>query len=209
MGGKNTQHRIRKNSIKISKLKALRWFGLGFAFAIGLLSATNSVATQFNKNVSFPKSNNLQLNSSDTLRDSVAYNLLWIPSPKEDQQSNKLIVASIATDGIIRIPETTNQVQDSNINCNCVKALNQKFGTNFKTLDGFARSIPINSKVPAEIGFVITYESFPGTNTGHIAHYYKDYDEIVLDWEANYERCQFSSGRRLPINSPLIKGYNN
>lgn len=89
--------------------------------------------------------------------------------------------------------------------CNCLLAINTFYKTNFKTTDGYARSIPVNSKTPAETGFVITRESW----MGHIAHYYKSGDLIVIDYEGNYERCRLSSGRTLPVASRLIKGYIN
>lgn len=89
--------------------------------------------------------------------------------------------------------------------CSCVSAINNFYKTDFKTVDGYARSIPVNSKTPAETGFVITYESW----MGHIAHYYRFGDDLVIDYEANYQHCALSSGRILPIASPLIKGYIN
>ena len=89
--------------------------------------------------------------------------------------------------------------------CSCVLGLNAHFGTNFHTLDGYARSIPTNSTVPAEMGFVITRESWKG----HISHYYHLGDVIVIDWETNYVSCQMTSGRVIPVDSGLIKGYIN
>ena len=88
-------------------------------------------------------------------------------------------------------------------NCSCVAGINNYYKTSFKTLDGYARSIPVSSKLPATTGFVITYESW----MGHIAHYYLDGEFIVIDAEWNYIPCRFSSGRKLPISSPLIKGF--
>lgn len=87
--------------------------------------------------------------------------------------------------------------------CSCVIAINQKYGTNIHTLNGYARSIPVSSNLPSTTGFVVTYESW----AGHIAHYYLDGEFIVIDWEANYQSCKITSGRKLLIGSPLIKGY--
>lgn len=87
--------------------------------------------------------------------------------------------------------------------CSCVAGVNAHFGTHFKTLDGFARSIPTNSQIPASSGFVITRESWQG----HIAHYYLLGDQIIIDWEANYVSCKVSSGR--PLSNSLVKGFIN
>lgn len=109
---------------------------------------------------------------------------------------------------IANLPEP--QAEESSY-CSCVIGLNKRFGTNFKTLDGFARSIPTNSTVAAKSGFVVTYESRPGTKTGHIAYYVLDDDQknITIEWESNFIQCKVSSGRKIPVNSTLIKGYIN
>lgn len=69
---------------------------------------------------------------------------------------------------------------------------------------GAARNYPVNSKIPAATGFVVTYESSPG----HIAKYTLVGEYLLLQ-EANYYRCQITTNRLLPVNSTLIKGYIN
>lgn len=92
--------------------------------------------------------------------------------------------------------------------CSCVTYLNAYYGTNIRTVDGYARSIVVKSKLPSTTGFVVTYES----GAGHIAHYYSDGDYIVLDAEWNYQHfvagdCPMTSGRRIKADSLIIKGY--
>lgn len=98
------------------------------------------------------------------------------------------------------------------IKCSCVLGINAYYGTNFHTtnVSHTAISIPINSYVPAETGFAITYES----KAGHIIHYYKLGDVIVVDAEWNYKHfvrgdCPMTSGRIISIGSSVIKGYIN
>lgn len=67
---------------------------------------------------------------------------------------------------------------------------------------GAAKNYPVTSSPPEDVGFVVTYE---GT-LGHIAKYTRSGDYLILD-EANYVECTITSGRKLPINSQLIKGY--
>lgn len=114
------------------------------------------------------------------LTESVAYNNYNLPSPTEP------------------LPKVVGQ-------CSCVAGVNAYYKTNFKTLDGYARSIPTSSNLPSTTGFVITRDSW----MGHISHYYLDGDFIVIDAEWNYVHCSFSTGRKIPVDSPLIKGYIN
>lgn len=67
---------------------------------------------------------------------------------------------------------------------------------------GAAKNYPVNSLVPSASGFVVTYEGY----YGHMAKYVLDGEWLILT-EANYKSCQITSGRRLHISSPLIKGY--
>jgi hypothetical protein len=143
------------------------------------------------------------------IRNGVLYNWPYVAGPEETQPSTKVSIASIKGGETITIDSKPRSQGKVNVLCSCVQALNAHFGTNFQTLDGFARSIPINSKTPASMGYVVTYESRPGASTGHIGHYYLEGSEIVVDWEANYEKCKISSGRTLPVGSSLIKGYIN
>lgn len=89
-----------------------------------------------------------------------------------------------------------------NYACSCVLWINQTYGTNFKTLDRYARSIPTNSTSPRLSGFVVLMES----SLGHIAHYTLEGQNLVLD-EANYETCKVTHGRTIPITDTRIKGY--
>jgi len=69
---------------------------------------------------------------------------------------------------------------------------------------GAARNYPINSLVPAQSGFVFTHES----GYGHVAYYVLQGENLLLQ-EANYQRCRLTTGRLLPVNSGLIRGYVN
>lgn len=84
--------------------------------------------------------------------------------------------------------------------CNCVR-WSQANGLKLSGY-GAAKNYPVSSKFPAASGFVVTYES----GWGHMAKYVLDGEWLVLS-EANYVRCQVTSGRRLHISSPLVKGY--
>lgn len=104
----------------------------------------------------------------------------------------------------IRANQAKSVVSNQGPVCSCVSWVNWKYGTNLKTLDGYARSIPTNSKEPAMAGFVITRESW----AGHVGRYILDGDYLVLT-ESNYSKCRVTVGRRLSIFSPLIIGYIN
>lgn len=67
---------------------------------------------------------------------------------------------------------------------------------------GAARNYPVSSKTPEAAGFVVTYES----GLGHMAAYRLEGEWLVMS-EANYVRCTVTHGRRLRVDSPLIKGY--
>lgn len=69
---------------------------------------------------------------------------------------------------------------------------------------GAAKNYPVNSLVPADTGFVVTYEG----PYGHMARYVLDGEWLILE-ETNYPVCGYYKGRKLHINSPLIKGYIN
>lgn len=88
--------------------------------------------------------------------------------------------------------------------CSCVSYAKFKSKLGIRTLDGFARSIPINSTVPADSGLVITFESL----YGHVALYRRVGAILILD-ESNYSHCKVTTGRELPVGSALIKGYIN
>lgn len=87
--------------------------------------------------------------------------------------------------------------------CNCVLHA-QAIGLK---LSGYkvAKNYPINSNVPNESGWVVTYES----SAGHMGHYTLHGIYLLLDDEANYVACQITHNRLLPISSKLIKGYIN
>lgn len=145
--------------------------------------------------------------------------MLWLPaqSAKSDNQpqevyrssTNQYLVGGVALNPgyaletpPLPIPKLKVQV------CSCVAGINAHYGTNFRTLDGFARSIPTNSSTPAATGFVVTFES----SGGHIAHYYTLGSKIIVDWEINYTHlvpgdCPVTSGRELP--AALVKGFIN
>lgn len=184
----------------------MHWVFTGLSIAMLMLWITTSSAVKLNNDHTLQSANN---SGNPNIRDGKLYNWPYVVDATAVIPTNKVSIASIKSEETIKIPEPKTQVKSFNPNCSCVTGLNAHFGTNFKTLDNFARSIPINSKIPADIGYVITYESRPGGQTGHIAHYYLLGNEIVIDWEANYERCKVSSGRRLTVGSPLIKGYIN
>jgi hypothetical protein len=67
---------------------------------------------------------------------------------------------------------------------------------------GAAKNYPVTSNIPSISGFVVTYEGA----YGHMARYVLDGEWLVLT-EANYRRCRITTGRRLHISSPVIKGY--
>lgn len=211
-GGRDTegisiQRRTARITISISKLRSWFLFLVGFLSAMVLFGATKGAAIKLNNDVSIQPT---YTSDNPNIRDGVIYSWPYVPTPEESKPTTKVAIASIQAGETITIPLPKVEVKN-NVLCSCVQAINDHFGTNFKTTDAnhLAKSIPINSKTPAAMGFVITYESRPGTVTGHIGHYYLDGDEIVIDWESNYDRCAVTSGRRLRVGSSLIKGYIN
>lgn len=101
-----------------------------------------------------------------------------------------------------QVAQAKSQIKRAPYACNCVLWA-QSQGLDVQGY-GYAKNYPVNSQVPALYGFVVTYESY----AGHVALYYLDGSDLVLD-EANYVSCRITSGRRLPVGSPLIKGYIN
>lgn len=78
--------------------------------------------------------------------------------------------------------------------------------TGIDTIKGLARNVPTNSKVPQVGGAVKTAES----RAGHIAVVIGIEGSDLILAEANYYNTKngnITSGRRLPMNSPLIRGY--
>jgi hypothetical protein len=86
--------------------------------------------------------------------------------------------------------------------CSCIKYA-QSIGLGISGY-GYARNYPVNSHTPAQSGFVLTRESV----YGHIAYYVLQGGNLVLQ-EANYSKCRLTTGRILPVNSSLIRGYIN
>lgn len=116
-----------------------------------------------------------------------------------------LHVTQDAGDCFYQVPKKPVMAPHSGFNsCSCVSYARFKSGLNIKTVNGLAKSIPINSKTPAASGLVVTYES----SAGHIALYTLKDNILILD-ESNYSTCKVTSGRELPVSSALIKGYIN
>jgi len=86
--------------------------------------------------------------------------------------------------------------------CSCVSYI--KSLTGFTQSIGYARNWPVNSKIPTPGAVIITYES----RAGHVAIVdHADANWVYIQSEANYSRCRVTYTRKLPLNSPLIKGY--
>lgn len=86
--------------------------------------------------------------------------------------------------------------------CSCVNYVKSKIG--YTKSVGAARNWPINSKVPTKGAVIVTFESKAG-HVGIVDHYDSEY--VYLESEANYEKCTLTFGRKIKINSPVIKGY--
>lgn len=86
--------------------------------------------------------------------------------------------------------------------CSCVSYA--KFKTGFTKSIGAARNWPVNSDQPSIGAVIVTYESALG-HVGIVSHWDATY--VYLESEANYSRCRMTYGRKIPIGSPLIKGY--
>jgi len=86
----------------------------------------------------------------------------------------------------------------------CVSYFKSKFGiTKSLSPTGLAKDIPIDTKTPA-IGLgMVSYES----DLGHISIVTNIEDGMLVLEESNYLKGQVTFGRKLPIDSPLIKGY--
>lgn len=87
------------------------------------------------------------------------------------------------------------------VKCSCV--LYARLITGLNESVGLAKNWPINSKYPTIGGVVVTSEG----KVGHVA-VIKDIKDgkLILD-ESNWVSCTITSGRELPIDSPLIRGY--
>lgn len=70
---------------------------------------------------------------------------------------------------------------------------------------GYARNWPVNSRTPKVGGVVVTRES----RAGHVALITHVGNGYIVVKEANYRPCAITSGRKIPINSSLIKGFYN
>lgn len=82
--------------------------------------------------------------------------------------------------------------------------------TGDERVKGLARTIKPNSQIPAVGSVVVTKESLPGKNTGHVAVVIEVTDTHIVLEEANYYRggkTNVSVGRKLALNSTLIVGY--
>jgi len=86
--------------------------------------------------------------------------------------------------------------------CSCVLYVKAKIG--YTKSVGAARNWPTNSNTPSKGAVIVTYESRSG-HVGIVSHFDDTY--VYLESEANYSRCKITYGRKLPLNSPLIKGY--
>ena len=68
----------------------------------------------------------------------------------------------------------------------------------------------INSTTPQVGSVVITNESYPGSNTGHVAMVNDVSDGYITLTESNYVGPELvSNSRKIPINDPKIQGYFN
>lgn len=75
---------------------------------------------------------------------------------------------------------------------------------------GRAMTIKPETQVPEVGAVVLTKESLPGTNSGHVALVKGIVDGNLILEEANYTSSKIGNvtvGRELPIDSPLIRGY--
>ncbi len=98
----------------------------------------------------------------------------------------------------------TTKVSTNNF-CSCVLFVEGLTG-NVVTSIGAARNWPINSQIPVVGGVVVTSESFPGTNTGHVAFILSVGPESIEVVEANFVHCKKTT-RTIKLNDPAIKGF--
>lgn len=101
-----------------------------------------------------------------------------------------------------RNTKTVGKVPTGYSSCSCVSYA--KYKTGFTKSIGAARNWPINSNTPAKGAVIVTYESALG-HVGVVSHWDASY--VYLESEANYSRCKMTYGRKIPVNSKLIKGY--
>ena len=86
--------------------------------------------------------------------------------------------------------------------CSCVIFVKAQIG--YTKPVGLARNFPVNSHTPTSGAVIVTYESRAG-HVGIVSHF--DANWVYLKAEANYSRCEITYGRKIAINSKLIKGY--
>lgn len=86
--------------------------------------------------------------------------------------------------------------------CSCVLYVKAKIG--YTKSVGAARNFPINSSIPVKGAVIVTFESRVG-HVGIVSH--SDDTYVYLESEANYSRCKVTYGRKIALNSSVIKGY--
>jgi len=87
--------------------------------------------------------------------------------------------------------------------CSCISFLRAS-GINVpRTLNGRANTLPVTHSIPSVGDIVVTYESA----WGHAAHVDAIVDNFLILSEANYTPCKSTKGRKLHVDSPVIKGY--
>lgn len=95
--------------------------------------------------------------------------------------------------------------KDTTFACNCVLWIKNALKIPIPQI-GVAKNLKPNVDHP-EAGFiVITNESLPGTDTGHVAFIEKTTNSDFKVIEAHFNGCTISE-RSIPINSPKIIGY--
>lgn len=102
----------------------------------------------------------------------------------------------------VRNTQAVGKVPTGYSSCSCVSYA--KYKTGFTQSIGNARNWPTNSDQPSIGAVIVTYESARG-HVGIVSHWDASY--VYLESEANYASCRMTYGRKIPINSPLIKGY--
>ena len=94
---------------------------------------------------------------------------------------------------------------------NCVKYIRSKYAPNMReglwTIEDKRRAVDPSIAVPNIGDIVFTTESYPGTNTGHVARIVGfDGDQMILE-EANYRAGKVTTGRALSVNDPKVLGF--
>jgi hypothetical protein len=115
-------------------------------------------------------------------------------TPKPKPISSSVVVASVPAE-----PTSKSTL------CSCVMFAIAKSGKNPGPI-GYAKNWPINSSTASIGAVVITKESSGKIYTGHVGVVVGVDSEFVYINDANYSSCQ-ETHRKLPINSPLIRGY--